>query len=185
MPNWCTNTLVLEHEDPKMVKRALDAFVAGRFLNEFIPCPQDLIDTVSGYVPEQEALEAQQLANREKYGYPTWYEHNINEWGTKWDVGNDVGINDIKENSIVVYFDSAWAPPIAAYEKLEDLGFKVNAMYNEPGMAFAGKYQDGQDDYYKYGNLSIDEVLAELPKELDETFGITEMMAEYDTEDEE
>ena len=177
MPNWCSNTLVLEHEDPKMVKRALDAFVAGRFLDEFIPVPEELRDAVADHSTNEALIE--------KYGYSDWYGFCVNEWGTKWDVGNDVGINEIKENSIVVYFDSAWAPPIAAYEKLEDLGFKVDAMYNEPGMAFAGKYQDGQDDYYEYSDLSIDEVLAELPKELDETFGITEMMAEYDTEDEE
>ena len=35
MPNWCGNTLTLEHEDPEMIKRAETAFADGKFLNEF------------------------------------------------------------------------------------------------------------------------------------------------------
>ena len=93
MPNWCNNGLTLEHKDSAMVQRAYDALREGRFLQEFIPCPQDLIDTVSGSVGEgQDALEAKQAANREKYGYATWYDYNVNEWGTKWDVGGDDGL---------------------------------------------------------------------------------------------
>ncbi len=40
MPNWCGNTLTLEHEDPEMIKRAETAFADGKFLKEFVPPPQ-------------------------------------------------------------------------------------------------------------------------------------------------
>ena len=185
MPNWCSNQLTLRHEDPAMIQRAYDAFNRGELLQEFIPCPAELIDTVSGFVPEQEALEAKQAANRAKYGYSTWYEHNINEWGTKWDVGGDGcdAIIDLIELSVT--FESAWAPPIAAYERLEELGFEVRATYYEPGMAFCGVSEDGSDDYYEYGGMSADEIEDTLPSDLDEEYGISQAVSEWEQEQEE
>ena len=186
MPNWCNNTVTLEHTDPAMIERAKTAFVKGEFLNEFIPCPQDLIDTVSGFVgEEQEALEAKQAANREKYGYSTWYEFNVANWGTKWDVGGgDGSYNDI-EGGLILSFDSAWSPPINAYARLLEQGFKIRAMYYEPGMAFAGVWEDGSDDYYEYGGMSADEIEADMPVELDEAFGISQAVSEWEQELEE
>ena len=185
MPNWCNNTVTLEHEDPAMIARAKAAFIKGEFLQEFIPCPQDLIDTVSGFVDEQEALEAKQAANRAKYGYPTWYEFNVANWGTKWDVGGgDGSYNDI-EGGLILTFDSAWSPPINAYEHLLEQGFKIQAMYYEPGMAFAGIWEDGNDDYYEYGGMNSDQIAEELPPELDEAFGISEDAAQWEDEQEE
>ena len=42
MPNWCSNNLVLTHEDPAMIQRAYDALERGEFLSEFIPVPEQL-----------------------------------------------------------------------------------------------------------------------------------------------
>ena len=184
MPNWCNNTLNIRHEDPAMIERAKAAFAKGEFLNEFIPCPQDLIDTVSGFVGEgQEELEAKQAANRAKYGYTTWYDHNVAEWGTKWDIGaGDGNAVDQDANGVVFNFDSAWAPPLAAYERLMGMGFEILAYYFEPGMAFAGKWEDGCDDYYEYSGMTSEEIASELPDDLDETFDISGQVAEWEAE---
>ena len=32
MPNWCSNTLVLQHDEPAMIDRAVAAFKEGRLL---------------------------------------------------------------------------------------------------------------------------------------------------------
>jgi hypothetical protein len=82
-------------------------------------------------------------------------------------------------------FESAWSPPIGAYEKLTDLGFTIRAMYYEPGMAFAGIWEDGQDDYYEYGGLDSAGIAEALPVELDEAFGISESAAEWEEENQE
>ena len=63
MPNWCNNTLELQHEDPAMIERAKKAFADGRLLDEFVPVPKSL-HIVSGRVgddndPKQIELEAQ------------------------------------------------------------------------------------------------------------------------------
>jgi hypothetical protein len=186
MPNWCNNTLTLEHENPAMIARAKAAFLNGRLLDEFIPVPADL-QIVAGSVgakgsPEQNELELKEEFNRITHGYATWYDFCVNEWGTKWDVGGDDGVlNDI-DGGIIVSFDSAWAPPTTAYAKLEELGFKILAMYYEPGMAFAGVWEDGSDDYYEYGGLDSAGIAETLPSALDEAFGISESVAEWEAE---
>jgi hypothetical protein len=82
--------------------------------------------------------------------------------------------------TLTVSFDSAWAPPIAAYEKMQEQGFELCAMYYEPGCAFVGRWDDGYDDYYDLSGMSSDEVEKLLPTELDEYFGISESISEYE-----
>jgi len=183
MPNWCNNTVTLEHDDPAMIARAKASFADGRFLAEFIPVPDDL-QIVAGSVPVSEEADhkAKEEANREKHGYINWYDYCVNEWGTKWDVGGgDGSINDF-EGGIIISFESAWSPPIGAYEKLLDMGFRVLAMYYEPGMAFAGVWDNGVDDYYEYGGMDSKQIAEELPSALDEAFGISESVAEWEAE---
>lgn len=179
MPNWCSNTLTLRHDDPAMIARAKAAFVSGKFLSEFIPVPRELSDTTS---PNRDQVSVDAL--RERYGYADWYDYCVNEWGTKWDIGDDSGVQTWDDHELIVYFDSAWSPPIAAYEKLMDLGFSVYATYYEPGCAFAGIFEDGVDDYYDLSGMDSGDVQQQLPQELDEAFGISESMAEYESEQE-
>ena len=190
MPNWCNNHVTLTHEDPAMIKRAYDALERGEFLNEFIPVPEDLKIT-AGYLgngDEQKELERQTKANVEKYGYGNWYDYCVGEWGTKWDTGES-GNNDINPNDpkmLTAGFDTAWAPPISAYEKLTALGFNVDAMYYESGMAFCGTWDsEFGDDEYSLESMSAKEVADALPPELDMMFGISECIAEYEAENEE
>ena len=133
MPNWCLNNLTIEHSDPAMVDRFERAYNAGKTCHEFIPVPEDIGDG--------------------------WWDFCVNNWGTKWDIGADIG-SDKEEyyglkatrvgNQISGTFDSAWSPPIGLYEKLVELGYNVKASYFEPGMAFCGIYDNGFDNYIEY-----------------------------------
>ena len=187
MPNWCNNNLVLEHDDPAMLVRAKDALDRGEFLNEFIPVPQQL-QIVAGSLGdpvEQAKLEADTARNVEELGYGNWYDYCVGEWGTKWDCGEQ-GNTDISPDGKILHtgFDTAWSPPIAAYEKLLDLGFRVKAMYFESGMGFAGVWEDGIDDCYSDWGDSQG-AKDTLPQELDDCFGISESQAEWEAENEE
>ena len=189
MPNWCNNSVVLKHSDPVMIDRARKAFTEGRFLDEFIPVPKSL-HIVAGSVgtkddPAQIALEAQEKANIEAHGYKTWYDFCVAEWGTKWDVGGDDGGCQDINGGLMLSFESAWAPPVNAYEKMVEMGFEIEAMYYEPGMAFAGIWDNGHDDYYEYGGLDSKGIAETLPTELDEAFGISESAAEWEAENQE
>lgn len=187
MPNWCNNVLTLEHDDPAMITRAKEALDRGEFLNEFIPVPEDLKIT-AGFLGDgdaQKELERQTKANVEKYGYGNWYDFCVGEWGTKWDVGGD-GQSDVHPDGLSLFtsFDSAWSPPVNAYAKLEQLGFRVSAQFYESGMAFAGTYEDGNCDDFSLEGMSADEIERDYP-ELDEAFCISESIREYEAENEE
>ncbi len=175
MPNWCNNNIELAHEDPAMLERAKAAFLDGKLLNEFIPLPKELEDTTA---PARETNEALM----EKYGASDWYSWCLANWGTKWDI-SPYGC-EIENGQLVGSFDSPWGPPTEAYSKLEELGFEVRAYYNEPGMGFAGVY-DGFDECYDYSGMSADEAEDYLPEALDEMYGITQSMRDWEEENEE
>ena len=188
MPNWCNNSVEIYHTDPKMLERVRTAFNDGGLLQEFIPVPQALRDTVSGSMGEdkRDAHELQMKSNIEQYGYKDWYDFCVNEWSTKWDVGADGNPAQDIPGGLMLGFDSAWAPPVGAYEKLCAMGFRIRAMYYESGMAFAGIWEGNEDevndDYYEYGSMSSTQIAEELPTELDEAFGISESAAEWEAE---
>jgi Ferredoxin-like domain in Api92-like protein len=189
MPNWCNNSITLKHKDPTMIERAHKALADGRFLQEFIPVPKELSETVAGFKgeAEREAHEAQQVNNINKYGYKDWYDFCVSEWGTKWDVGGDDGLmQKLDANTLQASFDSAWSPPTSAYEKLCAQGFEIEAFYDEPGMAFCGKWtgneDDYYDDYYEYGSETSETVRALIGEELDDHWGISDTMANYEEE---
>ena len=188
MPNWCDNTLELRHEDPAMIKRAKEAFEAGRLLDEFIPVPQQLADTRAGFYGkdtyEQELLEATEALNVKWFKHKNWWDFCVQEWGTKWDVGTEGYINAEDPNYLSLSFQSAWSPPIDAYAKLLDMGFEVYALYYESGIGFCGCFDQGIDDCYSIdGNSKW--VVDCIPDYIDEAFCISESMAEWEDDNEE
>jgi hypothetical protein len=154
-----------------MIRRAVLAFKNRNFLNEFIPVPEEL-STAEG--PADDTL-------RRKYGYENWYDFCVSEWGTKWDIGGEDSSITVHndEHSAYFYFDSAWSPPIAAYEKLRTLGFNIYALYYEPGAGFAGIWDDGYDEYFDIPDSSK-ACLEQLPEELNKEFAIPEYLAEVE-----
>ena len=188
MPNWCNNYLELEHEDPAMIERAKKAFAEGKLLEEFCPVPASL-HIVAGSVgdpDEQKKLEEDTAKNLETHGYGNWYDYCVNEWGTKWDVGGDGDqASQDSPTDLCMNFDSAWAPPIAAMEKFQDLGFKVKLVYWESGMCFAGIFDENGDDYFDYTDMSADEVAESINPELDECMNIVECLREWEEDNKE
>ena len=193
MPNWCNNYLELTHDDPEMITRAQKAFADGRLLDEFVPVPKSL-HIVAGRVgsddnPEQIKLEEDTARNIATHGYGNWWDYCVNEWGTKWDVGGDGDQARLDgPNHISMNFDSAWAPPVPAMEKFQDLGFRVKLIYWESGMCFCGLFDENGDDYYDYTDMSADEIAETINSEIDECMCITESIREWEednAEDEE
>jgi len=140
MPNWCTNSVVISHDDEKLIdalEQELLKDETAQVFNHLVPRP----------VEEEE----------------NWYAWNVNNWGTKWDMTPYDWDRD--GNSITMTFDSAWSPPVALYEKLTDEGWYVSAKYHEPGMSFIGWFEDGFDDCYEY-DISDKENIDNLPDEL-------------------
>jgi hypothetical protein len=189
MPNWCSNHITVRGTDPAAIKRLADAFDAGEFCGTVVPMPDELNITSGslGDPVEQAELEAKSAANLEKHGFANWYDFNVAKWGTKWEIGGngDVAEIDVDGLSFSAPFESAWSPPIGVCEALAEQGFDVTLYYYEPGMGYVGKWEDGFDDYYEYEGETSKTVRAAIGDELDDMFGISESMAEYEAENEE
>ena len=180
MPNWCNNNLRLEHTDPAMIQRFVAAFKKGEAMQEFLPCPDELRNEQAPYRGDN----AEELVA--KYGASDWYNWCVNNWGTKWDVGEDDCV-EVVGPAVKASFDSAWAPPCQAYERLIELGFHVKAYYYEPGMCFVGVWEGDMengwdDDYHDYSGETSETVREAIGEELDDFFCISEEMAQYEEE---
>ena len=187
MPNWCSNYVEIGHEDPQKIAALAEAMNAGGFLNHISPVPKDLIETMSGSFGDDERqalLEAQTARNIETHGYGNWYDFCVNRWGTKWEVDTK-GSVDVDEQTVTVSFESAWSPPCGVYEALIEEGYDVVAYYYEPGMGFLGKWDNGCDETYEISGETSKTVRAVIGAELDDMFGISDQMAEYEAENDE
>jgi len=154
MPNWCYNTATLSNED----KTKIDGL-------------------------EQELLkeDAQPFNYLRPNPDGEWdYGWSCENWGTKWDVSmHDWERED--DNTIVMHFDSAWSPPTTLYEFLESEGWSVRALYHEPGMGFAGRFEDGYDDYYEL-DWTDRESVENLPEDILDFTNAMEELENYEQE---
>ena len=169
MPNWCDNSISISGPTDKIKK---------------------LWETVNSLHESDDSkglLEAMVPIGEWSYGGAT------EAWGTKWDIDHE-GLEFIDNgdgtSDITGWFNSAWGPPVAAYENFlennKDCG--IDASYYEPGMDFAGFYTDGEDEYIEglteECELPEDE-RSELFNRLDEEFGLMDNYEMYQEDEDE
>lgn len=194
MPNWCSNFAVFTHDNPEMIARLIKGFKTDGLFSEFDPCPQELKETLSGSYgdPEKDAeLAVKQQENVKNYGAKDWFDWQVNNWGTKWDIaesdngGVTARIVDQSEDgkTVKLGFDSAWSPPLAFYGFITDeFDFHVQAYYYESGCAFCGYWSsDGDDDSYDI-QPSAEWVQNHIPRAIDACFAISENMEMWEEE---
>jgi len=197
MPNWCNNNITITGPNKiidkieKIVKNEKYEKASDGLLHYFHPMPDELRDTTA------DGTKRKKL--QKKYGHDDWYSWAVENWSTKWDVhefygdsgGNRNYIND-DESEISFGFDSAWAPPIGAYDKFinENSNVSIRATYYEGGCDFMGIWDNGIDDCWTIADTapkgSTDKFWkTSAGKELDDLYGISENMAEYEAQQEE
>jgi hypothetical protein len=142
MPNWCSNTLELSG-DKEVIKKITDWHKdrqSGKtddvgLFSLFYPTPKELATTTyPNPEPNEDLIK--------KFGSSNWYDFQTTNWGTKWDA-NEVCMAVESENGIRLSFDTAWAPPIAFYEKLsrDYPELNISASYYESGCDFCGTFE--------------------------------------------
>jgi len=145
MPNWCINKLTITHDDKSMLDKFEKAYRDDWTIETFLPTPRDPGD------PTQLIGEGRSFSDKDNVN-TCWYLWRLQNWGTKWDIGckDGYGLEPTRvDNELSITFDSAWSPPLGFYERLVVLGFDVQASYFEPGMGFAGTWDNGTDDFYE------------------------------------
>lgn len=123
MPNWCSNTVEIRGPADKI--RALWQSAQGdRLLSAMAPLAEPTIDSA------------------------------VAQWGTKWDLsleGLELVESDSGEAVITGWADSAWSPPIEAFQTYAEANpdCYLELKYFEPGMEFIGVWDsEGSDNLW-------------------------------------
>ena len=144
MPNWNENELTITGDREQLqnfIKKAKGVNHEGKdtnlLLNNFVPLPEELKNTRS---PSRNPKSARSQRLIKIYGCDNWWDWNIKNWGTKWDIDPDGLMFSLLKKKAIYDFDTAWSPPVKWLKKVSilfpKLTFKLK--YEEPGIGFAG-----------------------------------------------
>ena len=137
MPNWCSNELLIKGNPKELAKLIKKVQITKAEETEnhseslfschrVIPRPVDEVD---------------------------WYNWNVNNWGSKWDLC-DVTLNgEIGDKEVIYQFESAWSPVVSVIETLAKEFEKLSFTYSfyETGSDYWGEIE------YKKGEIVSEE----------------------------
>jgi hypothetical protein len=162
MPNWCANTFKVKGDSQRI--RAFYDFLEERKGENWFDF----------------------FVEPAKEGDEDWYQYNLDTYGCKWNCeAMDWQIEDFEDgrSEVVVVFDSPWAPPSKLYETLaEDESLEIYAEYNEEGIGFVGRFENGEDECYEYDEPGD---LDDIPEDLVENWCIRERFEDWEEEEQE
>jgi hypothetical protein len=172
MPNWCNNSVSITGPKDK-IKVLWEAAQkpeeqGGGLLQAMHPMPE--FKTDGGDV------------------MPNWWNWRVSNWGTKWEVSAE-GLEYSEDGdtaTITGWFDSAWAPPVTAFEVYSEVNPDVVARlsYHEPGMCFVGTWtSELGDECHEYSDCDSRTVRDTIGAELDDEWNISEELAQYEEEE--
>jgi len=163
MPNWCNNSIIISGPTAKI---------------------KALWDETNTKPEEGEAGLLHAMVPMPSVG-DDWYNWRVNSWGTKWEIdpeGLEYEDNEDGTSTIAGWFDSAWSPPVTAYDTFtaNNQDCTVEATYYECGMCFVGKYNsvEGTDDCYSI-DFDDEDWAGNIPSELIDDYGLDNEYENY------
>lgn len=168
MPNWNSNSISINGPKDK-IAALWAAACAGEdsgLLNAMAPMPRELLEGDG------------------------WYGWCVANWGTKWDIsleGLEFTDNGDGSASITGWADSAWSPPMEAFQTYaaDNPDVYLELKYFEPGMSFIGVWDSkGVDAYWEDVGRLVQESAEDDNDVLAELFEHFSVWDCYDTEDE-
>ena len=162
MPNYCTNKLIITHDDRNKLKD-LYRISAEDFFTFVCPPPVELCN--------QETLEDSHY-NLEEFGADNLQDWKIRNWGTASSAIMYLDDRYLSQNCsyLVISFDTHWHPPIGIYKALGSLGYRVKAYYWERDYGqFCGSFIYGELEHFNYSKGDVD-----IPPDINAMFPIKE-----------
>lgn len=177
MPNWCTTNMRVTGPQEDVIKFTSGFTAGGKFLESYLPCPTELRETISGsFVDEDKAaeLKLKSDANQAKYGYPNWYEWQLDVWGAKWGDCDTVHEEDILNQdgsySSLWTFQTPWGPATQGWKT-------ISAMF--PTLVFQFSHDEEAGFFEGYEVMQNNELIFE------KMYAPTDYPDEIDDENEE
>ena len=148
MPNWCRNRVTVFGTEQEISKVEKIFSSKDTVFGKIIPSPDWAnIPNEDGELPK--VVEHKQPNGEVSFvttEFPSgkqdsrWYDWNIANWDTKWDITNSVQFEYEDSEQIEITFNTAWSPPESICHKLREMfpDLSVSWFYDEPGMEVAG-----------------------------------------------
>ena len=148
MPNWCRNRVTV-YGNEEEVSKVVDIFESkDTVFGKIIPSPDwKNIPNEDGELPKVVEHKNKQTGEVSfvTTEFPSgkqdarWYDWNIANWDTKWDITNSVEI-EAEEDMLELNFSTAWSPPESICHKLREMfpDVSISWFYDEEGMEVAG-----------------------------------------------
>ena len=150
MPNWCRNRVTV-YGNEEEVSKVADIFESkDTVFGKIIPSPDwDNTPNEDGELPVRKEHKNPQTGEvsfvtmefpKSGKNDDRWYNWNVTNWDTKWDIAGSVEIDEQDSEIIEINFNTAWSPPEAICTKLREMfpDLSFSWFYDEPGMEFAG-----------------------------------------------
>ncbi len=152
---------VLEY--PWVIKLMLDDHLSPTKINAMRHSRPKFLTWFAKHKPETIEIGKKVVTNIAKYGYETWYQWRIANWGTTRDAYHHFLRDDNSDTMYSCYFETAWSTafPIlgAISEAFPDLNFRM--AYAEDGGSFAGVAHCDSDGFVDedgdYRQICMDE----------------------------
>jgi len=103
-----------------------------------------------------EIVEGTDIYNElwEKYGCLSWYDWNVKNWGTKWEITLEKSEISFDEYNLQFWCDSAWCPPEGLLQHIADkYNVNVECFYEIEGYGNDGV---GKDTYEPASALEVE-----------------------------
>jgi hypothetical protein len=137
MPNWCYNQLIILGDEENL----LQFYQQNK--NDEKNEELDFLKSVPQ--PEEITSSNNNLSSNEVLTTPNWYNWNISNLGTKWNVKDADYIKN--QNNITYKFDTAWSPPIPWVEKVSvkypEIIFQLDYIEEDCGFAGLIEFENG------------------------------------------
>lgn len=136
----------------KEYKEFLEQYIDGKMTENVLDCIKNIpeqdellyLELHRNIDPDEWNLGKTAFCNIQKYGYPTWYEWCIHNWGTKWNscgaYGDKNGTFNPVTNSFC--FRTAWSAPHPVIKRLSEI---------YPDIEFTHDYADEDIGSYNCG----------------------------------
>ena len=97
-----------------------------------------------------------------RHGATNWYDWNLINWGTKWDVFyDDLILSNHGDIGVSISFETAWSPPEEIFHYIyENFDCDIEVEFDEPGVGYRGNYYNG--------NISVKDYTDEDHKRMEE-----------------